>query len=382
VTSKTLAIAALALVLAGSAQAGTFQVGIVDPHPLPSADALALGASYHRSTLYWQGETTYTGKLYFTPGVKPFVLVMGSSQFVPENQAARDRYCGFVRSILVRYPNVKAIGIWGEPSQLNFAWGGKPLSLYGAMLKTCAPIIRSFGAIVVGPQAHPTIGAQIQPLLNAIQAAGPHLLDVVSIDPYWYAGDLPNFVHRARATFGWKIPVWIAEDGIDTVPSVPFASLYYGVTPANWNYWTSEQGQAGVVRAHMIYAYCAGAVLWSNFLLRDEPNLARWQSGLERPNGSHKPAYDTVAKTSRDISAGRISCDQAPPRWTPDELLAQRLGETGGWTRDAYATKQTADADPPLKHATIGKSRAARNYMRRQCFPTEHGWVCPLPMPR
>jgi hypothetical protein len=33
------------------------------------------------------------------------------------------------------------------------------------------------------------------------------------------------------------------------------------------------------------------------FLLEDEPDLAHWQSGLERVDGSHRPSYDSVKQT-------------------------------------------------------------------------------------
>jgi hypothetical protein len=337
VTIRTLlAVTAAALIGCGSALGGSFKVGIVDAHPIPAVDVSALGVTYSRITLRWQGESSYAGTLYFTPGTSPVLLVGMVYDSPPQSAGERTAYCNFVRTVLQRYPQIKNVIVWGEPSTPDFTW-------YGQLLRDCSPMIRSFGARVIGPAIGPWTLAKPMKLLAAIKSAGPHLIDAIAADPYYGIGSLANFVKTTRAALGWHVPVWVAEDGIDTVPDAPFANLYVGATPATWHYWTTEANQATVVAAHMRYSYCAGVSVWMNFLLRDEQDLARWQSGLERPDGSHKAAYWTFAATARDIAAGRVACPSSPqqspppPRWTPDERLAQRLAETGGWTRDAYS---------------------------------------------
>jgi hypothetical protein len=47
---------------------------------------------------------------------------------------------------------------------------------------------------------------------------------------------------------------------------------------------------AVVLEPFMRRAYCAVAEVWVNDLLWDEVDLARWQSGLEHPNGTRKAA--------------------------------------------------------------------------------------------
>jgi hypothetical protein len=42
-----------------------------------------------------------------------------------------------------------------------------------------------------------------------------------------------------------------------------------------------------------------------NFLLYDERDLGRWQSGLVRPDGSPKPAFGAFARAVASAGAGR-----------------------------------------------------------------------------
>jgi hypothetical protein len=187
---------------------------------------------------------------------------------------------------------------------------------------------------VIGPGAKSTTPvSNQQPLVDAISIAGPHLLDVWDQHGYWQ--NFPATIAQVQRSFGWKIPLWITEDGIDTEPDPPFASLYRGVTPPDWHFWTSEAGQAQIVTKFMLRAYCAGAAVWMNYLLWDEVDLSRWQSGLEHPDGSRKPAFAAYAATSRAIARGEISCDDPPPTPKPREAPSlwgasvPHMGQTG-----------------------------------------------------
>ena len=60
------------------------------------------------------------------------------------------------------------------------------------------------------------------------------------------------------------------------------------------------------------------------FHLIDETDLDRFQSGLERADGSHRPSYDAVKETLAQ-SGGR--CLGTPVRWRP------ATGVAGAWAR-------------------------------------------------
>jgi len=285
-----------------AALAATFAVGFAAPNAIPQGDAAALGATVNRETLTWHGETTYSGRLSFTNGARTFVLVFGPPDAQP---ATLEAYCSFLGSLLDRYPQVFAINIGGEP----LAWSALDATI--AAMRACGPVVRAHGALVGGPAFHPYQVQHSAPWLARIGVLG-RALDFVSIDPYWAYGHDAEFVANARAAFGWRIPVWIAEDGIDTTPEPPFDALYSGATPASWTYHVSEDRQGVYVRAHMIEAYCAGVALWDNFLLEDDPRLAYWNSGLRHPDGSPKPAYAAFAETSAELRSGRFDCPSRP----------------------------------------------------------------------
>jgi len=297
--------------MAALAAAAVFAVGIAAPNAIPRNDAVALGATVNRETLYWHGEATYTGTLSFTPGVRTFVLVMGGAADVPRTPAQLATYCGFIGSLLERYPQVFAVNIWGEPNP-GFTWPRDlPFAAYNDIVRACAPIVHAHGALVGGPALHPYQVVHPEPYLATLRLLG-HELDFLSVDPYWYYGALAAFVQKARAAFGWKVSVWVAEDGIETEPPPEFASLYQGHDNPGWTYFVSEVSQPAYVRAHMLVAYCAGVSVWLNFLLVDDSRLWAWNSGLEHPDGSPKPSYAAFAQAKRDIDAGSVNCASEP----------------------------------------------------------------------
>lgn len=312
-TKWVLTASVAAVLVCASPAAASFRVGIVDPRPVPSAVSAVLGSSVQRYDLVWHpGVSAFTGTLRLAPDTQPVVAVYGPEfNGIPRDEAGRQQFVSWVRSILARYPRVRDVIVGNEPPERWWPY-------YPQLLRMVSPVIRSFGAHVIGPGAKSTTPvSNQQPLVDAISIAGPHLLDVWDQHGYWQ--NFPATIAQVQASFGWKIPVWITEDGIDTEPDPPFASLYRGVTPPEWHFWTTETGQAQLVSKFMRRAYCAGAAVWMNYLLWDEVDLARWQSGLEHPDGSRKPAFAAYAATSRAIARGEVSCGDPFPTPKPRE---------------------------------------------------------------
>jgi len=327
---RLLAIGALALIGCASASAGTFQVGIVDNVPVPSATSVALGSTIQRYDVVWSpGMTTYTGTLELAADTRPVVAVYGPEyNGIPRDEVGRQQFASWLRSVLVRYPAVHDVIVGNEVPPKWWPY-------YPPLLQVVSPLIHSFGARVIGPGAHPVTPLDDhQPLINAIAAAGPHLLDVWDQHGYWT--NFPAVITQVRAAFGWPIPFWVSEDGIDTVPDPAFAYMYTGSMPPDWQFWTTDDGQAEIVSKFMTRAYCAGASVWMNYLLRDEVDLSRWQSGLEFPNGSPKPAFAAFANLAHATARGAVSCaDESPPA-VP--------GTTIGWGDSRPHTGPTAPA--------------------------------------
>ena len=139
--------------------------------------------------------------------------------------------------------------------------------------------------------------ASVAPLtfLKAVHAAGLRHFDAWAHHPYSVSpsetpstklnpstaitlGNIQLLIAQVTRYYGNK-PIWITEYGWQTNPPDKF----FGVS---WSKQSSYLKQAfAIARANPRIQL----MLW--FLLRDEPNLAGWQSGLETTTGKKKPAF-------------------------------------------------------------------------------------------
>jgi hypothetical protein len=86
----------------------------------------------------------------------------------------------------------------------------------------------------------------------------------------------------------------------------------------------------------------------SLFHLVDEPNLDRWQSGLERADGSHRAAYDavknTIARTHGNCQGRRVRWRHATAVVLPvaawGNLRKPQPGRRTGWSFKAGAGEE------------------------------------------
>ncbi len=99
--------------------------------------------------------------------------------------------------------------------------------------------------------------------------------------PLFPEGTASNGLTFRLDELGWQVGIVPASAG-----------AYFGeenVRP------TDENAQAGIYGEAIRYLACdasVGSILF--FLLRDEPNLDRWQAGLVRADGSRRPSFDSV----------------------------------------------------------------------------------------
>ena len=102
------------------------------------------------------------------------------------------------------------------------------------------------------------------------------------------------------------------EVGWQVAPLPALAAMYTGVETAGTKLITEPQ-QATYYSDTITLAECdPGVRMLSFFHLIDETDLDRWQSGLERADGSHRPSYDAVKQT---IAQTRGTCPATPVRW-------------------------------------------------------------------
>jgi hypothetical protein len=144
--------------------------------------------------------------------------------------------------------------------------------------------------------------ASISPLafLKAVHAAGLRTFDAWAHHPYYISpsetptskpngstaitlGNLQVLIDQVTRYYGKK-PIWITEYGWQTKPPDP----YIGVS---WSRQASYLTEAFAIARKNPRIQL---MLW--FLLRDEPNVAGWQSGLETTAGQKKPSYTAFQK--------------------------------------------------------------------------------------
>jgi hypothetical protein len=115
------------------------------------------------------------------------------------------------------------------------------------------------------------------------------------------------------------------EVGWQVAPLPALASLYTGgETPGT--HVVSEEEQATYYSDTITLAECdPGVRMLSFFHLVDENALDRWQSGLERADGSHRPSYNAVKQT---LAQTHGDCPGTPVSW---RHLAGVVKPTAAW---------------------------------------------------
>ena len=282
---------------------------------------------------------------------------------------AKTKFAAFLAQLATTFPTVKDYVIGNEPNQPRFwlpqyeATSGKPLaaaqflpvlaSSYDA-LKAVDPTINVIG-VGLSPRGNDNPFGKsnvsrspvrfLHDLGVAYRASGrtKPLMDELAYHPYPQPQQGPPSVRYAWPTAGLsnldriKQAVWDAfngtaqptfpesgkslfkplkfdldEVGWQVAPLPALASLYTGVeTPGTR--LISEDDQAAYYRDTVMLAECdPGVRMLSFFHLVDETDLDRWQSGLERADGSHRPSYEAVKQV---LAQSHGNCQTTPVKW-------------------------------------------------------------------
>jgi hypothetical protein len=281
---------------------------------------------------------------------------------------AQTQFAAFLTTLATTFPTVKDYVIGNEPNQPRFwlpqySTTGKPLaaaqfmpvlaSSYDA-LKAVDPSINVIG-VGLSPRGNDNAFGKsnvsrspvrfLHDLGVAYRASGrtKPLMDELAFHPYPQPQQGPPSVRYAWPTAGLsnldriKQAVWDAfngtaqptfaeagkpatkplrfdldEVGWQVAPLPGLASMYTGIETPGTNL-VSEQDQATDYGDTITLAECdPGVRMLSFFHLIDETDLDRWQSGLERADGSHRPSYDAVKQA---IARTHGDCPATPVRW-------------------------------------------------------------------
>src|SRR5688500_15774183 len=134
--------------------------------------------------------------------------------------------------------------------------------------------------------------------------------------------NLPRLLAQVRASFGAK-PVWLTEYGYQTNPP----DRWLGVSPSLQARYVGE----AALRAWQL----PQVTLLIQFLLKDEPTLARWQSGLYTARGTAKPSARAfpfpLAQVTRSGASARVWGQVRPRRGAQPYRLQVRTGGAWRW---------------------------------------------------
>ena len=304
-----------------------------------------------------------------TAGVRiMFAVAPMHARDLTSSSSAPAQFAAFVARVAQTFPQVKDFVIGNEPNQPRF-WlpqftpNGKPLSAaaYESVLAQSYDALKavdpSINVIGVGlsprgndnPKAPSNVSRSPVRFLHDLGVAyrASHrtkpLMDELAFHPYpssskdpldrgyvWPNAGAINldrikqavwdaFHGTAQATFAevgaksFGKPLVFELDEVGWQVAIPpgLAGLYFGTetTPT-----TDEATQAQMYSDLIKLLECDGSVRSLNlFHLMDEADLSRWQSGLERVDGSHRPSYASVKQT---IAKTKGNCQGQQTFWT------------------------------------------------------------------
>ncbi|HEX3290229.1 MAG TPA: hypothetical protein VHR46_02465 [Gaiella sp.] len=243
--------------------------------------------------------------------IEPVVAIWGTPAWanggggpnVPPRAAAS--FASFVRAAAERFPWVRRWIVWNEPNQRRWLTPPSPTLYVVRLLNPAAVAIKEVipRSMVAGGATAPRGsrgGVSPVEFIRGMGRAGARL-DAYAHHPHAlspaetpYTGGcshcqtitmatLDRLVQETRAAFGPRTRIWLTELGYQTNPP----DRVLGVSWAR---------QARSVAEAQRKAYeTRGVDLLIQYLVRDEPRLSAWQSGLETAAGRAKPAMASFA---------------------------------------------------------------------------------------
>jgi hypothetical protein len=274
-----------------------------------------------------------------------------SPNWAPKSTSA---IAGFAYAAAKRYPWVKRWLVWNEPNQRLHLRPTTPNVYVKYVLNPAYAALKSAtrGALVGGGVSAPrgsTGGVSPVAWIRGMAKAKARL-DAYAHNPYalnprhetpWSGGcsscqtitmaDLDRLLAEVSRAFGPK-RIWLTEYGYQTNPP----DRLLGV---------SHELQATYLAAAALRAYRAPRVdMLIQFLVRDEPIEARWQSGLVGVNGVAKPAYRAfmlpLAQAARTGSRTLLWGQVRPRSGVQTYRLQQRVGGRWSWVGGTARTNR------------------------------------------
>lgn len=291
-------------------------------------------------------------------GITPVVTLLGTPGWangglrpnvIPANSTV---FGDFAYAAAKRYPFVRDWTVWNEPNQRLGLATPSPAQYVTRLLNPAYAAIHRANpqALVAGGVTAPrgnTGGIGPLAFIRGMKAAHARL-DAYAHHPYparptsetpFTGGcarcdtitmaNLPRLLQEVRRDFGAK-PVWLTEYAYQTNPP----DHWLGVAPAL---------QAAYIGQSALRAYEEpGVTMLIHFLVRDEPEVARFQSGLFTLTGDAKPSASAfpfpLAQVSRSGARVTMWGQVRPRRGAQPYRLQIRTGAGWKWSGGTATT--------------------------------------------
>jgi hypothetical protein len=290
-------------------------------------------------------------------GITPIVTIYGSPRWAngghAPNWLPRSGFGNFAYAASKRYPWIRLWTIWNEPNTRIFSRPVSP-SLYTRRLLNPAYVLlhranrrNVVAGGVTSPRKSPS-GMSPASFMAGMHAAHARL-DAYAANPYpgvpvetpfhdpcthcttltmAHLGSIRSLVSRL---FGARKPLWLTEYGYQTNPP----DRLLGVSPAR---------QAALIGQAALRVWeQPGATVLIHFLVKDEPSVGGWQSGLFSAHGTAKPAMRSFAlplaqvsrRVTRTVLWGQVRPGSGKRRYVIQRWTGHRWVNMGNVKRTA-----------------------------------------------
>jgi hypothetical protein len=306
-------------------------------------------------------------------GITALVTLYGSPAWANGGHAANwlpsSGFADFAYAASKRFPWVHMWTIWNEPNGRTFAVPAAPLAYvrqalnpaYASLHEASAANVVAGG--VTSPRRTPS-GVSPLAFMRGMKLAGARL-DAYAQNPYPVSGgetpfratcvrctvmtmaNLPTIRASVTRYFGAAVPLWLTEYGYQTNPPDRLLGVSY-VLQARY-----------IGEAALRVWQQPGVTMLIQFLIRDEPSIGGWQSGLFSAGGAAKPSYDAFALPLAQVSRTGLRAvlwGQVRPGSGARPYVLQMF--TGGRWRAVGGTARTDAAGTFLR--TVALARGAR----------------------
>jgi hypothetical protein len=247
-------------------------------------------------------------------GLEPLVTLLGTPEWANGGalpnvapDSAED-VSSFAREAARRYRFVDRWAVWNEPNKRIWLNPARPETYVARILNPGYRAIKSVnpGAKVAGGVTAPRGGpGGVSPVdfIRRMDRAGA-LLDAYAHHPYpVYPGDTPYSGGCACKTITMATLERLLKHVGQAFPSARIWLTEYAYQSPPDPFGVSFADQARYIGEAARRVYGAPKVdLLIHYLYRDEPDLERWQSGLETIKGKEKPAYTATMLPLAQVS--------------------------------------------------------------------------------